>query len=243
MKITLHKKIAAYFGCKFTRINENINQNQNLQTIELIKQHKIDLILDVGANFGQFGTDMRNAGYLGQIISFEPVNKCYQRLSSIADDKWQIENFALGDKNSKEEINISNKTVYSSILDVNEIGKSNFSNSIKVVGKQNILVKKLDDIINELVNNLNKRRVFLKLDTQGYDNRVIRGSLQTLEQVQVLQTEISCKGIYTDTPSVPQRLEELLNLGFSITGIFPISRDKNTMEILEFDCLLIRTNK
>ena len=134
-------------------------------------------------------------------------------------------------------------TVYSSILNVNEIGKSNFSNSIRVVGKQNILVKKLDDIINELVNNLNKRRVFLKLDTQGYDNRVIRGSLQTLEQVQVLQTEISCKGIYTDTPSVPQRLEELLNLGFSITDIFPASRDKNTMEILEFDCLLIRTNK
>ena len=186
---------------------------------------------------------MRNAGYLGQIISFEPVNKCYQRLSSIADDKWQIENFALGDKNSKEEINISNKTVYSSILNVNGIGKSNFSNSIKVVGKQNILVKKLDDIINGLVNNLNKRKVFLKLDTQGYDNRVIRGSLQTLEHVHVLQTEISCKGIYMDTPSVPQRLEELLNLGFSITDIFPISRDKNTMEILEFDCLLIRTNK
>jgi len=46
-----------------------------------------------------------------------------------------------------------------------------------------------------------------------------------------------------DTPSLPQRLEELLNLGFSITGIFPISRDKNTMEILEFDCLLIRANK
>ena len=243
MKITLHKKIAAYFGCKFTRINENIDQNQNFQTIELIKQHKIDLILDVGANFGQFGTDMRNMGYLGQIISFEPVNKCYQRLSSIADDKWQIENFALGDKNSKEEINISNKTVFSSILDVNEIGKSNFSNSIKVVGKQNTLVKKLDDIINELVNNLNKRRIFLKIDTQGYDNRVIRGSLQTLEHVKILQTEISCKGIYMDTPSVSQRLQELLNLGFSITGIFPISRDKNTMEILEFNCLLIRSNK
>ena len=243
MKITLHKKIAAYFGNKFTQINENIDQNQNLQTIKLIKQHKIDLILDVGANFGQFGTDMRNMGYLGQIISFEPVNKCYQHLSSIADDKWQIENFALGDKNSKEEINISNKTIYSSILDVNEIGKSNFSNSIKVVGKQNTLVKKLDDIINELVNNLNKRRIFLKIDTQGYDNRVIRGSLQTLEHVKILQTEISCKGIYMDTPSVSQRLEELLNLGFSITGIFPISRDKNTMEILEFNCLLIRSNK
>ena len=52
MKITLHKKIAAYFGYEFVRIHKNITQNQNLQTIELINQYKIDLILDVGANLG-----------------------------------------------------------------------------------------------------------------------------------------------------------------------------------------------
>ena len=243
MKITLHKKIAAYFGYEFVRIHKNITQNQNLQTIELINQYKIDLILDVGANLGQFVTDIRNAGYCGQIISFEPVNQCYQYLTSIADDTWQVKNFALGDKDSEEEINISNKTVYSSILDVNEFGKSNFSNSIEVVDKQSIQVKKLDDIIRKLVNDLGKRKVFLKLDTQGYDNRVIRGALQTLKYVQILQTEISCKGIYKDTPSVTQRLDELFSIGFNIVGIFPISRDKNTMEILELDCLLIRGEK
>ena len=59
MKITLHKKIAAYFGYEFIRINENIMQNQILQTIELIRQHEIDLVLDVGANLGQFATDIR----------------------------------------------------------------------------------------------------------------------------------------------------------------------------------------
>ena len=80
----------------------------------------------------------------------------------------------------------------------------------------------------------------MKIDTQGYDNRVIRGAAKTLKHVQILQTEISCRGIYEDTPSVTERLEELLSIGFSIVGIFPISRDKNTMEILEFDCLLIR---
>ena len=243
MKITLHKKIAAYFGYEFIRVNNSIAQNQNLQTIELIKQYKIDLILDVGANLGQFATDIRNAGYQGQIISFEPVKQCYQYLTSIADDAWQVENFALGDKDSEEEINISNKTVFSSILDVNEFGKSNFSNSIEVVDKQSIQVKRLDDIIRKLVNDLGKRKVFLKLDTQGYDNRVIRGALQTLKYVQILQTEISCKGIYKDTPSVTQRLDELFSIGFNIVGIFPISRDKNTTEILEFDCLLIRGEK
>tara|TARA_B100001250_G_scaffold400998_1_gene412313 strand:- start:483 stop:1214 length:732 start_codon:yes stop_codon:yes gene_type:complete len=240
MKITLHKKIAAYFGYEFVRINKNITQNQNLQTIELIKQYKIDLILDVGANLGQFASDMRRAGYQNQIISFEPIHECYKHLISIADSGWQVKNFALGNKNLNEKINISNKTVYSSILDVNKFGKSNFQNSIKVIDKQDIQVKKLDDIIHETVNNLSKKKVFLKIDTQGYDNRVIRGAAKTLKHVQILQTEISCRGIYEDTPSVTERLEELLSIGFSIVGIFPISRDKNTMEILEFDCLLIR---
>ena len=240
MKITLHKKIAAYFGYEFIRINENIMRNQILQTIELIRQHEIDLVLDVGANLGQFATDIRSAGYSNQIISFEPVNQCYKHLISITDDAWQVENFALGDKNSKKEINISNKTVYSSILDVNEFGESNFSDSIKVIDKQDIQVKKLDDIIQKLVCNLGKKKIFLKLDTQGYDNRVIHGGLETLKHVQILQTEISCKGIYKDTPSLTERLEELLSIGFNIVGIFPISRDKNTMEILEFDCLFIR---
>jgi len=240
MKITLHKKIAAYFGYEFIRINKNITQNQNLLTFDLIKQYKIDLILDVGANLGQFASDIRSAGYQNKIISFEPIYECYKHLTSIADSEWQVKNFALGNKNSKERINISNKTVYSSILDVNKFGKSNFSDSIKVTGKQDIQVKKLDDIINKLINNLNKKKVFLKIDTQGYDNQVIRGALETLKHVQILQTEISCKGIYKDTPSVTERLDELFGIGFNIVGIFPISRDKNTMEILEFDCLLIR---
>ena len=240
MKITLHKKIAAYFGYEFIRINENIMQNHILQTIELIRQHEIDLVLDVGANLGQFATDIRSAGYHNQIISFEPVNQCYKHLTSITDDVWQVENFALGDKNSKKKINISNKTVYSSILDVNEFGESNFSDSIKVIDKQDIQVKKLDDIIHKLVCNLGKKKIFLKLDTQGYDNRVIHGGLETLKHVQILQTEISCKGIYKDTPSLTERLDELLSIGFNIVGIFPISRDKDTMEILEFDCLFIR---
>ena len=59
MKITLHKKIAAYFGYEFIRIYKYIMRNQILQTSELIRQHEIDLVLDVGANLGQFATDIR----------------------------------------------------------------------------------------------------------------------------------------------------------------------------------------
>ena len=92
---------------------------------------------------GQFGIDLRNAGYGGQIISFEPITACYEHLKTIADDKWQIENYALGETDATETINISNKTVFSSILNISEFGKSNFSDSIKFVDKQTIQIKKI----------------------------------------------------------------------------------------------------
>lgn len=240
MKITLHKRIAAYFGYEFTRISNNTYQNQTLHTIELINRHNIDLVIDVGANMGQFVIELRNAGYSGQIISFEPLIECYKHLESIADDKWHIENYALGDSNTTETINISNKTVFSSILDTNEFGKSNFSDSIKVVEKQTITIKRLDDVICELVNELDKKKIFLKLDTQGYDNHVILGARNTLSHVQLLQTEVSCKAIYKNTPPFYETLKQLSTSGFNITGIFPLSRDKASMELLEFDCLLVR---
>ncbi len=240
MKITFHKKIAAYFGYEFTRINNSIYENQTLHTIELIKRHGINLILDVGANMGQFGLDLRKAGFDGEIISFEPINECCVHLRSIADDKWRVENYALGDANTTDTINISNKTVFSSILDTNDFGRANFSDSIQVVDTQTITIKRLDDVINSLINEPDKKKIFLKLDTQGYDGRVMHGAADTLSHVYILQTEVSCKAIYKETPSFHETLKQLTTSGFNITGVFPLSRDKNTMELLEFDCLLIR---
>ena len=239
MKITFHKKIAAYFGYEFTRINNNTYENQSLHTIELINRHNIDLVIDVGANMGQFSIELRNAGYSGPIISFEPLIECYKHLKSIADDKWHIENYALGNSNTTETINVSNKTVFSSILNTNEFGRSNFSDSIKVVDTQSITIKKLDDVIPELINGFDKKKIFLKLDTQGYDNQVILGAKNTLTYTHLLQTEVSCKSIYENTPPFYETLKQLSTSGFNITGIFPLSRDKTSMELLEFDCLLV----
>jgi FkbM family methyltransferase len=240
MKITLHKKIAAYFGYEFTRTSNSIYEDQTRHTLELIKRHGIDLVLDVGANMGQFSIDLRDAGYSGQIISFEPITECYEHLKSIADNNWQIENYALGDANTTSTINISSKTVFSSILDTNDFGHANFSDSIQVVDKQTIEVKKLDDVINGLIKDMDKKKIFLKLDTQGYDDRVMLGAVNTLAQVYLLQTEVSCKAIYKDTPPFYETLKQMTDGGFNITGIFPLSRDKNTMELLEFDCLMIK---
>ncbi|MBL1143253.1 MAG: FkbM family methyltransferase [Proteobacteria bacterium] len=241
MKITFHKKIAAYFGYDFIRISNNIYDNQNSHIQELIKKQKIDLVLDVGANVGQFSLDLRNAGYNGEIISFEPIKECYEQLISIADDNWHIENYALGDNESSQDINISKKSVFSSILETSDFGEKNFSESIGIIKKQRIQIHQLDHVIPDIINNIDKRRIFMKLDTQGYDSRVLCGANKTLKSVYAIQTEVSCKAIYQDTPTHHETLKHLSELGFNITGIFPLSHDDETMELLEFDCVLSKT--
>jgi hypothetical protein len=58
---------------------------------------------------GQFAIELRNAGYSGQIISFEPLIEYYKHLISIADDMWHIENYSVGNSNTTETINVSHK--------------------------------------------------------------------------------------------------------------------------------------
>jgi FkbM family methyltransferase len=240
MKITFHKRIAAYFGYEFTRISNNAYIDQNTHIFELIKDNNINLVLDVGANVGQFSLDLRKAGYEGKIISFEPIRECYEHLFSIADNNWQIMNYALGDTESTQDINVSKKSVFSSILETSNFGKTQFSESIETIEKQSIQVYKLDKILPNIIDNFENIKIFMKLDTQGYDTKVLNGATKTLNCVYALQTEVSCKAIYKDTPAHHETLKYLSDLGFNITGVFPLSHDDQSMELLEFDCVLTK---
>src|SRR6476659_2537452 len=64
---------------------------------DYIANRNIDLVLDVGANVGQFATSLREKGYAGQIESFEPVSSVFQALADTArnDPRWNVHNMAL----------------------------------------------------------------------------------------------------------------------------------------------------
>ena len=49
----------------------------------LLNHLKINKVLDVGANVGKYGEDLRDAGYEGEIISFEPLKNVFEGLNSI----------------------------------------------------------------------------------------------------------------------------------------------------------------
>ena len=46
--------------------------------VRLINRYKMNLLLDVGANEGQYALRVLNNGFSGKIISFEPVSSAYK---------------------------------------------------------------------------------------------------------------------------------------------------------------------
>ena len=65
-------------------------------------------LLDVGANGGQFGARVREGGYQGRIVSFEPLPHIAERLRDVAagDPEWHVVEAALGDEASELEMTV-----------------------------------------------------------------------------------------------------------------------------------------
>jgi len=214
----------------------------------LIDQLEIDTVLDVGANVGGFWNLLRTfVGFEGRIISFEPVQDAFAELSAATrgDAKWRGLRVALSDHDGEMSINVAQRSTMSSFLQRDEsmlrsYGYDHLLNVTQVVRTEQVDVRTLDSLTDDLFGAAQAPRIFLKVDTQGYDLKVIAGATRLLQRVLAMQIELSIKPLYEDAPAYAAVLEHLSGLGFDITGIFPVRRDE-LGRILNFDCVLINS--
>jgi FkbM family methyltransferase len=207
----------------------------------LLRVSKANCVLDVGANVGQFAKRLRRAGYEGRIHSFEPVSATYARLEKAAadDPEWHVHNVALGSSNSQAEINTADRL--SSILPPSDFGRS-WKDKMNTMGTETIQVRRLDSLFAEVTAGLSEPRAFLKMDTQGFDLEVVRGSGAALDHVVALQSEVSCLPLYDGMPRLPEQLTAFEAEGFEIVGIFPVTNQAATLRAIEMDLLMVRAD-
>lgn len=210
------------------------------QITSIIKQYKIDVVIDVGANEGQFATLIRNY-FDGEIYSFEPVSSTFKILESKAsnDQKWHVFNFALGSENKTQNINLSNQSVFNSLLKTNSYCEQQFGEDAIARSEELITIKRMDSILNDLIPNLENKRLLLKMDTQGFDLNVFNGLGGYLKYVYAIQTELSLISIYDEMPHWTNNVAVFEENGFRVTGFFPVNRDGE--KVIEYDCLMTRT--
>ena len=84
------------------------------------------------------------------------------------------------------------------------------------------------------------RRIWLKLDTQGFEMEVLRGATTTLERVQILQLELSLRPLYEGEPGFLEVSNWLAERGLELVGLEPGFVEASTGRLLQSDVLLAR---
>lgn len=206
----------------------------------MLRRLEINVVLDVGANVGQFATKLREHGYEGRIISFEPLAELAEVLQkkSADDPDWQVLNYALGEEDGTAEIN-ARPGAMSSLLPSSDFGES-WHENLRKSRKETIQLRRLDSVYDDAVAGVDDPKVYLKLDTQGFDLPAFKGAGDVVKQVRAMQSEVSCVPIYDGMPKLHETLPVYEEAGFAINGMFPVNFDGPTARVIEFDMVLIR---
>ncbi len=202
--------------------------------IALLKHHNIDVILDIGANIGQYGSEMRNLGFTGEIISFEPMKKAFRKLEKNAsgDANWKVYNYSIGERDGQTTINIAKNSVSSSLLE-NLPQLTDSAPEAKFIEKETIEIRKLDSIYEGF--NLSGKNVYLKIDTQGYEEMVLIGAEKSLDFIKGIQIEMAFIPSYEGAITFDEMKAKLNDLGFHLLALENGFYDKKTGKQLEMD--------
>jgi FkbM family methyltransferase len=188
------KKLFNKFGIEVTRYLPNASFEA--QIVAAMRKVKINTLFDIGANTGQFASKIRNAGYAGKIVSFEPLTSAREKLiqKSSKDVNWFIhDRVAIGDRNGFVDINISKNSYSSSILPMLDTHLNVAENS-EYVGIEQSPIIKLDNIADTYLDEFSN--CFIKIDTQGYESQVLDGGMKTLNKAKGVLCELSLVPLY-----------------------------------------------
>jgi FkbM family methyltransferase len=209
----------------------------------VLETWRINTIIDVGANRGQFRDFLRvEVGFSGQIHSVEPISNLAKEMQArqSRDRDWFIHQIALGAEAGERDLHVMASDTFSSFLEPGHDLTDRLKESNTVVREERVQVWLLDDLVKEIAP-LDLDRTFLKMDTQGFDLEVVRGGSRTLGEIPVLQSEVSVRPIYAGMPDLTTSLRTFEALGFGISDIFIVSEDP-MLRAIEFDCLMVRAD-
>lgn len=217
--------------------------SEELQVRQLfLKYYGINILLDVGANTGQYAGLMRRIGYKGKIVSFEPLSSAYTGLANNAmdDNNWLYENFALGNTNEKAVIHVSGNSYSSSLLDILPSHIAYDADS-RYVAEETIQIQKLDDIFQNYCQP--EDVVMMKIDTQGFEKNVLEGAKESLPNITLLQLEISIEPLYDKEVLFVEMVNYLQEIGFELFTLENGIRNPESGKLLQVDGIFVNKNK
>jgi FkbM family methyltransferase len=237
MKRFIHNSLSRV-GWELRRFSPDTSEWARL--VRQLAVHEINVVLDVGANLGQFARKLRDSGFHGRIVSFEALETVHSKLQdqSRRDKQWIVApRVAVGDHDGETLINIAGNSVSSSVLPMLAAHLDAEPQS-RYVSVEQVDLRKLDTIAGDYLSKGD--RVFLKVDVQGFEYQVLQGATRLLDGIVGIQMEMSLVPLYDGELLFDQLLHELGARGFELWSLLPAFVDRKTGRLLQVDGVFFR---
>lgn len=232
------KALTRSFGLEISRYLPS--NSPALQLVKALEIAGINMVFDIGANEGQFAREIREHGYTGKIISFEPLSSAHRKLRSlaIADRNWLVhDRVAVGSLNGEAEIHIAGNSVSSSILPMLESHSSAAPGS-SFVGRERVPIARLDSLADLYLTP--ETKLFIKIDTQGFEWQVLDGAPETLQKARGVLCELSLVLLYDGQRLWRDIVDRLDDEGFMLWALQTGFTDPRTGQSLQMDGIFLR---
>jgi FkbM family methyltransferase len=214
-----------------------------MQMDAMLRRFAIDVVLDVGANTGQYGASLRKAGYTRRIVSFEPLAAAHAQLTVRArhDSLWTVHpRCAVGNTSGQVEINVAQNSVSSSIRPMLAAHYEAAPES-RFVATERVDLIKLDSVFGQYASPAS--RTWLKIDTQGFEKEVLDGAAASAPSISAVQLELSLVPLYDGQSLWEYFLARMQSEGYELWAFIPGFSDVRTGRSLQIDVVFARDPK
>lgn len=231
------RRVAQRAGLEVRRFPQT---NPSYRRVLLLVKADVDLVLDVGANRGQTGAELRRFGYDRDILSFEPTSAPYQELTrhAAADHRWNTLRIACGERDADVRMNLAANAGASSSLLPMHANCRRVAPNAEYVGEERVRMRRLDGLNHHTLRN--SERIFLKADVQGYEKGVIAGASGIMNRIVGLQLEVSLTPIYEGSMLYNEAIDLARNLGFELVAFEDGFYDPRSGRLMWGDATFLR---
>jgi len=203
-----------------------------------LQDRHFNTIIDIGANDGQFAEKMRILFPDAAIHAFEPLPESFQniKVNFKNDRQFTVYNVALGEEDGHLSFHRNEYTPSSSLLTLASEHISHFDHATKT----NTIVVNVTTLDKIFTDEELKSPVLIKIDVQGFEDKVIKGGLMTLQKADMIICELSFSELFKGQVLFDEIYNTIISLGFRYIGSLDQLRSPRTNAILQADGIFIK---
>jgi FkbM family methyltransferase len=222
---------------RYELVAYNLQRQHELRKLALLRTLGVTLVIDAGANSGQYASALRAGGYAGRIVSVEPHPRAFADLTRqmAGDPSWSGVNVALGASGGEADLFTPPITEVSSLLPATG---SAITGEWKSTQSVRVRVQTLDELVPQVAGEGDV--IYCKMDVQGSEAAVLDGSAHVLPRFAGLELEMSTVPLYRGETLFPAMLGRLDAAGYDLFSLDSVLVDYRTGRLLQVEGVFTR---